>query len=128
MQMPAITRITTICTATVHPHTTIKLAELECQVNTPALNNQTTQIAGYNTGAVSGSVSIGSAMPTVAIVTSNGQANLYNAADFGQNTVGSLQSAFRGGSAGDYLNANIEHLIPVKVEMKNDKELSGECL
>jgi hypothetical protein len=65
-------------------------------------------------------------MPTVAIVTANGQANLYNA-DFGQGAVGSLPSAFRGGSAGDYLNANVEHLIPVKVELKSsEKELSGE--
>jgi hypothetical protein len=79
------------------------------------------QFQGYGTGSVSSTV--GSAMPTVAIVTAGGPANLYSA-DFG--SVGSLQSAFRGGSANDYLSASGEHLIPVKVELKSDKELSGE--
>lgn len=60
-------------------------------------------------------------MPTVAIV-SAGQTNIYNAADFSPTV-----SAFRGGGAGDYhLTAEVNHLIPVKLELKPDKELSGK--
>ncbi|KAI6183434.1 BHLH domain-containing protein [Aphelenchoides bicaudatus] len=72
---------------------------------------------GYGT---SGSSSVATAsMPTVAIV--NAPANLYSTADFSQATV----TAFRGNAAGEYhLNTGVEHLIPVKVELKSDKELS----
>lgn len=84
--------------------------------------HSTYQLLGYGTNAVSGSVAtVGSSMSTVAIVNA-APANLYSAADFSPATV----AAFRGNVAGDYhLSAGVEHLIPVKVELKSDKELSG---
>jgi hypothetical protein len=60
-------------------------------------------------------------MSAVTIVNA-GPGNLYNTAEFSPATV----TAFRGNAAGEYhLGAGVEHLIPVKVELKSDKELSG---